>query len=114
VLPVHLPEAIAMIVDREFKEKVTVRFYRRDDGGLRARCDEIPGFYLSGTIRDVLDDVVPAIEALMDHNLGIQVHVFPLKHGQYQMIEKTNSFYEQADEQIPKERDYLVERVKAA
>lgn len=52
-----------MIEDRPFKDKVTVHFVRRDDGGLQAICDSVPGFYLSG--RDpsaVYRDVIPALE----------------------------------------------------
>lgn len=99
-----------MVRDRRFKEKVTVRFVDRDDGGLQALCDAIPGFYLSGADpAAVVRDVIPAIEALVEHNLDIKVHVFPLKDGigRYEMIERD-------DDQIPKERDYVLERVAAA
>ena len=99
-----------MIRDRRFKEKVTVRFVSRDDGGLQAVCDAIPGFYLSGADpAAVLRDVIPAIEALVEHNLDIKVHVFPLKEGlgHYQMIERD-------EDSIPEEREYLLERVAAA
>jgi len=30
--------------ERPFKDKVTVRFVKRDDGGLRALCEAVPGF----------------------------------------------------------------------
>jgi hypothetical protein len=99
-----------MARDRRFKEKVTVRFLSREDGGLQAVCDAIPGFYLSG--RDpaaVVRDVIPAIEALMEHNLEIKVQVFPLKErlGHYEMIERD-------EDQIPAQQEYVLERVAAA
>jgi exopolysaccharide production protein ExoY len=50
--------------DRPFKGSVTVRFRRRDDGGLRAYCGEVLGFFLSGIDRHaVMNDVIPALEA---------------------------------------------------
>jgi hypothetical protein len=98
--------------ERPFKDKVTVRFVRRPDGGLRALCDAIPGFYLSGqNPRDVISDVVPAIEALMRHNLGIEVAVFPLQHAVYELRERVPAGDADA---IPEERDYVIERRAAA
>lgn len=94
--------------DRPFKEKVTVRFVKRDDGGLRALCDAVPGFYLSGRDpRAVMRDVVPAIERLFKHNLGLDVEVFPLKYAVYELREKLPVGDSEA---IPEERDYLIER----
>ena len=94
-----------MVVDRKFKEMVTVRFTKRDDGGLQARCDEIPGFYLSGADqRAVMRDVVPALEKLIDANLGISVSAVPLKYGIYKVEEKPQ------DDGIPEARNYLLER----
>lgn len=96
-----------MITDREFRAKVTVHFIKRDDGGLQARCDEVPGFCLSGADPSaVYRDVVPALEALVRHNLDIAVKAFPLRHGLYQ-IQETQA------RQIPEEQDYVFERVAA-
>ena len=54
--------------------RVTVRFTRRDDGGLQAKCDEVPGFYLSGAdARAVMRDVVPALETILQANLDMPV-----------------------------------------
>lgn len=100
-----------MITNRKFKDKVTVRFVKRDGGGLQAFCDVVPGFYLSGgDPRAVMRDVVPAIEMLMEHNVGIEVKVWPLRAGDYQMVERDEN--EPAD--IPEERDYLVDLIGAA
>src|SRR5262245_63323359 len=93
--------------ERPFKDKVTVRFVKRDDGGLRALCDAVPGFYLSGRDpRAVMRDVVPAIERLMKHNVGIEVEVFPLKHAEYELRERIA----QDSDSIPEPRDYVIER----
>lgn len=98
-----------MISERKFKEKVTVRFRRRDDGGLQAFCDDVPGFCLSGSDRSaVYRDVAPAIRRIIAHNLDINVEVYPLKHGLYQVIEAVES------ETIPEQQDYVIERLDAA
>jgi hypothetical protein len=97
--------------DRPFKDKVTVRFVKRDDGGLRALCDAVPGFYLSGRDpRAVMRDVVPAIERLMKHNVGIAVEVFPLKNAEFELRERIA----QVSDSIPEQRDYVIERRDAA
>jgi hypothetical protein len=99
--------------DRPYKEKVTVRFVKRDDGGLRAFCDAVPGFYLSGADpRAVLRDVVPAIEALMRRNLDIRVEVFPLKYAMYELRERRTGAV--ASEAIPDTIDYVLEPRRAA
>ena len=95
-----------MITEREFKDKVTVQFIRRDDGGLQARCDSVPGFYLSGADASaVYRDVIPALETLVRRNMDIPVRVYPLRPGVYQLEEKPD------DSRIPDQQDYLVERV---
>ena len=98
-----------MIKNRKFKEKVTVRFKKRDDGGLQAFCDAVPGFCLSGRDRAaVFRDVIPALEALVAHNLDISVEVYPLKYGLYEVIEKDDV------QDIPEQQDYVIERLDAA
>lgn len=102
-----MTKVMPMITHRKFKEKVTVHFRKRDDGGLQATCEAVPGFYLSGANpRDVLDDVVPAIEALMRTNVGIEVDVFPLKSAIYEIRERDHV----ASEAIPEEQEYVLER----
>ena len=60
--------------ESEPKEPMTPqRFYliaeRREDGGLRITCPEVPGLVLSGADpHAVMRDVVPAIDALMRRN----------------------------------------------
>lgn len=98
-----------MISERKFKEKVTVRFRRRDDGGLQAHCDDVPGFCLSGADKSaVYRDVAPAIRRLIAHNLDIKVEVYPLKHGLYQVVESAES------DTIPEQQDYVIERLNDA
>ena len=94
--------------DRPYKDKVTVRFVKRDDGGLRAFCEAVPGFYLSGADpRAVLRDVVPAIEALMRRNVGLNVEVVALQYAHYELRERPA--IDTADD-IPAEREYVLER----
>jgi hypothetical protein len=43
-----------------------VKFETRDDGGLRAYCDELPGFILSHeNANAVMADVVPSLECIL-------------------------------------------------
>lgn len=59
--------------------KITVRFQRRDDGGLRAWSDDVPGFVLSHPDADaVLADVEPALETILSEMYGARVTVAPL------------------------------------
>lgn len=51
----------------DFPAKVTVTFERREDGGLRAYSNDVPGFVLSGELRAVLEDVKPALERILSH-----------------------------------------------
>jgi hypothetical protein len=65
-----------VLVDREPMPSVILsphRFYlvceRRDDGGLRVSCPEVPGLALShGDPEKVMRDVIPAINAIERHN----------------------------------------------
>lgn len=92
---------------RTFREKITVRFVRRDDGGLQAHCDDVPGFHLSGADKSaVYRDVLPALRTLIRHNLDIQVEVYPLKHGIYQVEERSS-------DDIPDEQEYVIDRLAA-
>ena len=50
-------------------ERFTLVCERRDDGGLRITCPDVPGFMLSGAdVRAVLRDVAPAMHAIVMHN----------------------------------------------
>lgn len=43
-----------------------VRFEPREDGGLRARCDKVPNFYLSHSDPEMVRaDVVPALQTIL-------------------------------------------------
>lgn len=59
--------------------KVIVRFEQREDGGLRAWSDDVPGFVLSHPDASaVLDDVEPALETILSEMHGGNVIVSPL------------------------------------
>ena len=56
--------------------KIVVTFEPRDDGGLRAYSDDVPGFVLSHSDpKAVLADVKPALEGILSHIYGTQVVV---------------------------------------
>ncbi|MFT4251392.1 MAG: hypothetical protein QM608_02790 [Caulobacter sp.] len=57
-------------MDVEQSFKVTVRFQRRPDGGLRAWSDDVPELVLSNRDPEkVMADIVPAIEAILSARL---------------------------------------------
>lgn len=59
--------------------KIVVRFQMREDGGLRAWSDDVPGFVLSHPdFQAVLDDVEPALEAILSAKYGVKIMVSPL------------------------------------
>jgi hypothetical protein len=59
--------------------KIVVFFERRDDGGLRAWCEQVPGFILSHLNVDaVLSDVQPALEGILTAQLGYEIKTTPL------------------------------------
>jgi hypothetical protein len=100
--------------ERQFKDKVTVHFVKRDDGGLRAICDAVPGFYLSGQDpRAVMRDVAPAIERLFKHNMDLDVEVYPLRNAVYEVRERVEPMAAPEDA-IPEEREYVIEHRRAA
>lgn len=54
--------------------KIVVFFERRVDGGVRAWCDDVPGFVLSHRNADaVLADVQPALEGILSAQLGEKI-----------------------------------------
>lgn len=104
-----------MDTQRQKKYKVTVRFRRRDDGGLRAYCSEVPGFFLSSVDRQaVMRDVIPALELLLKGNFNVTAQVSPLGYGIYELTENV-----EADpiDMIPDVseyyREYVVEKMAA-
>jgi hypothetical protein len=53
-----------------------VIFEEREDGGLRARCLDVPNFYLSHSDRElVLKDVEPALETILSDMYGVPIRV---------------------------------------
>lgn len=55
---------------------IEVTFERREGGGLRAYCDNVPGFLLSHENADaVLADVEPALEAILSAMYEMPVRV---------------------------------------
>ncbi len=59
--------------------KIVVIFEQRDDGGLRAYSDDVPGFILShSNPLAVLDDVAPALGTILSAMFDAKVTVEPL------------------------------------
>ncbi|KMO33874.1 hypothetical protein VP06_15580 [Methylobacterium aquaticum] len=59
--------------------KIVVFFERREDGGLRAWSEQVPGFLLSHRSADaVLSDVQPALEGILSAQLGYEIKTTPL------------------------------------
>lgn len=60
--------------------KVIVQFAKREDGGIRAWSDDVPGLVLSSNnIEGLLDDIRSAIEVILGHQLGCKVSARPLR-----------------------------------
>lgn len=103
-----------MSEDRPFKSRLTVRFCRRDDGGLRAYCSEVPGFFLSGTDRRaVMHDVIPALELLLKANFNLDTQVSPLGYGIFQLIEQSQPTTEEIPDIPEYTKEFVVERIAA-
>jgi hypothetical protein len=61
--------------------KVVVAFERRDDGGLRAYSDDVPGFVLSHKDPSaVIRDIAPVLERILSAIWGVKVTASPLPH----------------------------------
>ncbi len=59
--------------------KVVVDFYTREDGGLRATSQDVPGLILSSPDPDkLLADIAPAIEHILKINHNLDVEMTPL------------------------------------
>jgi len=60
--------------------KITVCFEAREDGGLRAYSDDVPGLVLSSPdIDGVLEDVTEALAFILSEKLKAKVEVRPLE-----------------------------------
>jgi len=69
--------------------KIVVTFELREDGGLRAWSDDLPGFVLSHSDPQlVIQDVKPALEGLITDLLGERVSVEPLVDIQEALLQK--------------------------
>jgi hypothetical protein len=65
------------MVDKSFK--VIVHFDRREDGGLRAWSDDVPGLLLShSNVDGIIADVPEALTVILSHMLCRSVAVKPL------------------------------------
>lgn len=68
-----------------------VRFEQRDDGGLRAHCDDVPGFVLShADAEKVLADVEPALTVILSAMYGLPM-----------MVEKAQPMTGEVDGMLP-------------
>ena len=57
---------------------IEVKFEHREDGGLRAYCDHVPGFVISNADADlVIAEVPPVLEVILSGMLGTPVKVTP-------------------------------------
>jgi hypothetical protein len=87
-------DVAAVLEEKEAVDKrgrVTVRFERRDDGGLLIYSDDVPGLVLSHRDpRKALEDLIPALKIILSHRYGAPVDV------------------RQLPESIPTEREYEV------
>jgi hypothetical protein len=75
-----MSNVVTMAAERPSRSyKIVVFFERRQDGGLRAWSDEVPGFVLSHLDVDaVLADIQPALEGILSAQLGEQIITTPL------------------------------------
>jgi predicted RNase H-like HicB family nuclease len=91
--------------------KVSVIFEKREDGGLRAYSDDVPGLVLSGADPEaVYNDVIPALETLFEHNRGKRLKFAPAANAR--TILEEDGFLPPAE---PKEvRDYVAPWEKEA
>lgn len=56
--------------------RLEVRFESREDGGIRARCDKVPGFLLSNRDPDkVMADIEPALSLMLSEMFGVPMAV---------------------------------------
>ena len=69
------------------KRKIVVTFEGREDGGLRADSDDVPGFVLSHFDPDaVLRNVKPALEGILSNLLKEPVAVEELPGRDHELI----------------------------
>lgn len=82
--------------------KLVVTFDPREDGGLRACSDDLPGFVLShSNAREVLADVKPALEIILSAMFNSKVTVSDLvsvreyreNDGRVDQLESANIFH---------------------
>lgn len=90
--------------------KIVVHFERREDGGLRAWCDEIPGFALSHADADsLLLDVQPALEGILTYQLGEPYVTTPLCDIRA-MLERDGVIDPPASGAVPDLVEYVAQR----
>ena len=59
--------------------KFDVHFEPRPEGGLRAYCDDIPGFVLSNSSAEVvMDGVIPVLEVIISEMFNSPINVRPV------------------------------------
>ena len=93
--------------------KIVVHFERRTDGGLRAWCDEIPGFGLSHCDANaVLSDVQPALDGILSHQLGEPYKTTPLDDIRA-ALERDGVIDPPKAGAVPDHAEYVAQRVAA-
>lgn len=75
-----MSNVIQMAIERPSRSwKIVVHFERREDGGVRAYCNEVPGFVLSHKDANaVLADIQPALDGVLSQQLGQPIVTTPL------------------------------------
>lgn len=67
--------------------EIIVTFERRDDGGLRAYSDSVPGFVLSHRDPElVIKDIAPALERILSAMWGVEVRAERLREDAWSII----------------------------
>lgn len=80
--------------------KIVVTFERREDGGLRAYSNDVPGFVLSNQDPNkVIDAIVPAMEFILSSMWGVNVEA--------DVLSPINNEDSTNDYSLPKAREYV-------
>jgi hypothetical protein len=89
--------------------KFSVTFESREDGGLRAFSEDVPGFSLSHKDKDaVFRDVKPSLEYILSKLFDSRVKVSPLHDIRAALVE--HGLVNPIEDYIDIKREYVVEK----
>lgn len=92
--------------------KFHVQFESRDDGGLRAYSDDVPGFVLSNACADtVLEGVAPVLEVMLSSMFTRAVRVMPVRDLHDIKSDLTNAGI--LPSMPPLSREYVISQIAA-